>query len=219
MFEGQSKSTRPSYIVDSKAREPGNVPRGLSVWARRVLQSPGAFPSLTHWETASTHRPVSIDRFGGERWPGRGLEYVGGDIGRGLKFEILLLPSERVESGETGEYRCKSMRGRGGVTGGDGLFINIDDEFLLVYCLPAKQVHADEAMSGGLDLNSGFGDGGSVRLVLLGRLNETVPALLVVLLQVPQRMGLGRPVNTVERTESSTGRSDGLEESGSSLGE
>ena len=103
--------------------------------------------------------------------------------GDGTWFEILLLPSKGVERGETREHGCDSLKGgSGGRITRDGLVVSVDDKLFLVHCPPAKDAHAGEASSGGLELNGGFIEGRSVFLVLLGRVDEAVPALLVVLL-------------------------------------
>lgn len=123
--------------------------------------------------------------------------------GDGAGFEVLLFPSKWIESGETGEHGCKSL-GRGGRgTGGDWLVVNINNKFLLRYCLPAKQAQAGEPTSSVLDLNRGFD--GRAFLIFIGGVDETVPALLVVLLQGCEWMGL-------ERSDSPAWGSDGLEE-------
>lgn len=69
-----------------------------------------------------------------------------------MGFEILLLPSKWVESGETGRQRY-----RGRFTGRDhGFVVNVDDKFLLVYRLPAKPTRAKASVS--VDLDGGFCD-------------------------------------------------------------
>jgi hypothetical protein len=67
----------------------------------------------------------------------------------------------------------------------------VDDKFLLFHCLLANQIHARKPASDSLDLSREFGDGGSAFSIPLGRVSETVPAFLVVLLRVPKRVHVG----------------------------
>ena len=122
-----------------------------------------------------------------------------------MALGILLLPSKRVESGEAG---IKTLRDGSRVTGGDGFVVDIDDEFLLGYCLPAKEVHAEKAARGTLELDGGFGSGKIPFLVLFGRVIEAVPALLLV----PWRMGFEEPVRAFGRTNPVMGGSEGTKE-------
>ena len=142
--------------------------------------------------------------------------------GDGTGLEILLLPSKGIENGETREHGCESMRGwSGGRVTGDWLVVGIDDKLLLVHCPATEDVHSGEASSGSLELNGGFVDERSVFLILLGRIDETIPTLLVILVQILQCMGVGleQPIRTVGRANPPTGRSESLKETRSGRGQ